>query len=252
VNTKVNIFVVEPGELRMFNKFNLYVMDAWGDVDLPAKENKGDKPLVLAWHGVLPGLQFTDIEFVPKSLKESIKSILNMTRAQYIALGDIHRPIKIHKRCWYPGPPMQKTYADIDNVLIVEISKKNFSVDTRNLPFPKKITLDIKFEEGVDNEDTLIAYIKKNAPAKSLLRIRFELPLTVWGSINKPYIKKELSKRFSEIVLENDPIVDVRTRKAVEKISKAKSILEELDIALKSEPVGLNVNKLRKVCKRYI
>jgi DNA repair exonuclease SbcCD nuclease subunit len=251
-NYKVHIQVVEPGTFISLRGINVFAMQEWGDIELARKENTGKKPLVIAWHGTVPGLQFSNITHVPKGTVKSIKKILSKANAQYIALGDIHRPIKLHPRCWYPGPPVQKAYSDKDGVLLVALNLEKIKVKKYRLPLPKKITLDVTFEEGVDSEETMIEFIKDNIPANNFLKLKFELPLKVWGSLNQKYVKSALEDHCLEIKLENDPIPDVRARKSIEKVSKAKSLQQEIDIVLDEEDFGLNKKKLRAVCRNYL
>ena len=251
-NYKVNIHVVEPGTYTTFKKMNLFAMPAWGDIKLAIKENRKKKPLVIAWHGTVPGIQFADTLRVSKEAGKSIKKILSKTSAQYIALGDIHQPIKLHSRCWYPGPPVQKAYSDKDGVLLIAMNLERIKVKKYRLPLPKKITLEVEFEEGVDSEATMIEFIKDNIPANNFLKLKFELPLNVWGSLNKTYVKESLKNHCLELKLENDPIPDIRTRKSIEKVSKAKSLQQEMDIVIKEEDLGLDKKKLRKICNRYL
>jgi DNA repair exonuclease SbcCD nuclease subunit len=189
---------------------------------------------------------------VPKDTYKSIKKILSKTNAQYIALGDIHQPIRLHPRCWYPGPPVQKAYSDRDGVLLVAMNLEKIKVKKYRLPLPKKITLEVEFEEGVDSEETMIEFIKDNVSANNFLKLKFELPLKVWGSINQKYVREALQEHCLEIKLENDPIPDVRTRKSIEKVSKAKSLQQEADVVIEEEDFGLDKKKLRKVCREYL
>lgn len=251
-NYKVNIQIVEPGQYSTFKKLSVFGMQEWGNIDLAIRENDGTKPLVIAWHGIVPGLQFSKNINIPKETIKSVKKILLKANAQYIALGDIHRPIKLHDRCWYSGPPVQKAYSDIDGVLLVTLNHRKITVKKYQLPLPKKITLEVTFEEGVDSEETIIEFIKKKVPEGNFLKLKFELPLKLWGSINQKYIKETLQDYCLEIKLENDPIPDTPTRKSIEKMSKAKSLRQELDIILDEENFGLDKDILRKICRKYL
>jgi len=251
-NYKVNIQIVEPGEYSTFNKLSVFAMDEWGDVALAAKENDGIKPLVIAWHGTVPGLQFSNISHVPKETYKSIKKILAKANAQYIALGDIHQPMQLHPRCWYSGPPVQKAYSDKDGVLIVTMNTEKIKVNKYRLPLPKKITLEVEFKEGVDSEETMIEFIKNNVPANNFLKLKFELQLKVWGSLNQKYVKESLQDHCLELKLENDPIPDVRTRKSIDRVAKAQSLQQEIDIVLDEEDFGLDKQQLKQTCRKYI
>ena len=251
-NYKGNIYVIEPGEYRSFKNLSVFAMSKWEDIDVAVAANDGKKPLVIAWHGTVPGIQFTNVTHVPKETIKSIKKILAKTNAQYIALGDIHQPIKLHPRCWYPGPPVQKAYSDEDGVLLVAMNLEKTKVKKYKLPLPKKITLEVEFEEGVDSEETMIEFIRDNIPAGNFLKLKFELPLNLWGSINRKYVREALKDHCLEIKLENDPIPDVRTRKSIEKVSKAKSLQQEVDVVIDEEDLGLNKKKLRKICRKYL
>ena len=52
--------------------------------------------------------------------------------------------------------------------------------------------------------------------------------------------------------MENDPIPDAHIRKSIEKVSKAKSLQQEIDIVLDEENYGLDKDKLRKTCRKYL
>jgi len=251
-NYRVNIQVVEPGSYMTFPGLSIYTMNDWGDVTLAAKENAGKKPLVLVWHGVVPGMQFTDITHVPVETKKEIKQILKRANAQYLALGDIHRPIQLHKRCWYPGPPVQKSYADIDCVLAVTATLSSVSVEQYRLPLPKKITLDLEFTEGEDTEESIIEFVKDTVPSGNFVKLKFELPLSSWSALNKKRIQEGLRKHTHEVKLANDPIAEHRPRKLAEKIAKAKSMKHEVAVIIKEEEFGLDKKKLKKVCDRYV
>ena len=254
VPDRCTIHVVEPGEYKNFYKeFDLYVMPAWNNFDFTTiRKTRTNVPLVLAWHGLVPGLDFADITTTPKSVIKSIHTLLQKTGASYIALGDIHRCMRLTEKCWYPGPPIQKTYADEPGVLIVNIDHENTSVSKYQLKLPRKVTLTVSFEEGKDSEDLVIEKIKEEIPAGNLVKLQFKLPLSLWSSLDKKYMEKELKDHCFELKLENDPIPEYRTRKAVEKVSKAKNLLEELSIILEEGDFGLDIEKLKETCLNYL
>ena len=238
--------------MSFYNEFDLYVIPDWCNVDTKLIQKKRtDVPLILAWHGLVPGLDFADITKTPKSVVKAIHKLLQDTGARYIALGDIHRCMRLTKDCWYSGPPVQKTYADEPGVLIVNIGDET-QVIKYQLNLPRKMTLLVAFEEGKDSEDSVIEIIKKEIPAGNLVKLQFKLPLSTWSSLDKRYIEKELSDHCFELKLENDPIPEYRTRKAIEKVSKAHNLLEELSIILKEEDFGLDIEKLKETCLGYL
>jgi DNA repair exonuclease SbcCD nuclease subunit len=251
-NYKINIHIVEPGEYRAFKEMDLFAMPDWSSIDLAVKERNRTKPLILAWHGLVPNMQFTNLTHVPKQVVQSIKKILTETNSQYIALGDIHQPIRLHKRCWYPGPPMQKTYADIDNVLCVTLGMHHIKVKQCTLPLPKKLTLAVTFDEGKDSEESIIDFVRNNTPEKNFVKLKFELPLKVWGTLNRTYIKTALQDHCLEIKLENDPIPETHVRKSIDKISRADSLQQEFEIIMNEEHFGLDKDNLRKISRRYL
>lgn len=251
-NYRINIQVVEPGTYMTFPGLSVYTMQDWGDIALAARENDGSKPLVLVWHGIVPGLQFSDITKVPTESTKEIGEMLRKANAQYLALGDIHRPIKLHKRCWYPGPPVQKSYADKDCVLYVTVTLSSIIVKKHRLPLPKKITIPLEFVEGRDTEEGIIEFVKENVPSGNFLKLKFELPLSSWSALNKKRIQEGLRKHLRELKLDNDPISEQRPRKIAARVAKAKSIKQELNIVIEEEEFGLDKKKLKKVCNRYV
>ena len=248
---KVDIHVLEPGQFFAFKDFDLAVMWEWGVLDPEVTATSG-RPLVLAWHDMIPGMDFKDLSKQPPGVEEEIAALLKRTGASYIALGDIHRCMRIAKKCWYSGPPVQKSYVDEDGLLVVSIDKNIVKVKRHRLVLPKKINVAVTFKEGVDTERSVIDFIKKTFPAGNLVKLKFTLPLSVWSSLNQPYIKKELGEHCLEVVLENDPIPECAPRKSIEKVAKAKNLSEELSIILDDDDFGLDRQKLEKTCRNYL
>lgn len=249
---RININLVEPGMYHAFEDFDLFVMPSWGDTELAAKEKNKEKPLLLAWHGVVPGLTFTDPDRVSLGVKNDIKKILRDTGAEYIALGDIHRTFKLHARCYYCGPPIQKTYADKDGLLVLELSTEKFSLNKIRLALPKRKTIWVDFKEGKNSEQDIIDFVKKKVAKKTFLKLKFEIPNRVFSSINKRYIEESLKDHLSEIKLENDPLPEIRKRKNIERMYQAKTMREEVSLVIEMEDTGLRKDKIQKTCERYI
>jgi DNA repair exonuclease SbcCD nuclease subunit len=243
-----NIYVLSPGDYLSLPNLDVYVMKEWGEIRYARK----NKPLVLTWHGLVPGMSFSKLKDIPEATQKYIVRMLNESGAKYIALGDIHRCMKVGKRCWYSGPPVQKAYSDKDGVLIVKIIPKKIKIKKHRLNLPKKITLEIDFEEGKSSEESLIEFVKEKVPVNQLLKLKFELPLSTWSSLDRVYIEKALQEHCLELKLENNPIPEVRARRSIDKMSKAKTIEEEIGIILKEEDFGLRKKKLKKICLRYV
>lgn len=243
-----NFQVAEPGQTVSAEGFDLYVLRHWNDVSVRAK----DKPLVLAWHGTVPGLNLARPKDVPSSVKSSAASLLNRTGAAYIALGDIHRCVRISDRCWYPGPPVQKTYVDKDGVLVVDVEPGEAAVTQHRLKLPKKMSISVTFEDGKDTESSVIEFIKTKVPKNQLVKLKFSMPVSVWSSLNKAYIREHLEDYCYELILENDPVPEEHVRKSMAQFSKAKSLIDEVGVLVKDYGSLLDKDKLLRICTKYI
>jgi DNA repair exonuclease SbcCD nuclease subunit len=216
----------------------------WEQVEKTTSEEKID---IAAWHGTVPGISFD------KGFKYSddgkIDTFIKKIGCKYFALGDIHKHIQLHKRCWYPGALVQKTFGCESGLVLVEIEKDKISTTSVKLNLPEKKTINLSFDPGKDTEDSLIAFIKENIQEKSLVKLVFNLPNASWADVNKDKIKEEFKDYLSEIKLENNPIQIQNTRISSESIKKASSIEEELKIIIEdSDELELDKETLYGYC----
>jgi hypothetical protein len=161
--------------------------------------------------------------------------------------------MQLHERCWYPGAFVQKTYGCEEGIVLVEIDDTNGSVTTKSLHLnlPKKLNLSVTFKEGEDSEKDIVDFIRNNTEKDSLVRLVFQLPLSTYASLDKEYIKKEVSDHVTELKLDNDAVQEKRIRKNVEKMAKAKTLDEEFAITIETDDYGVEHVRLVKTCKRY-
>lgn len=206
---------------------------------------------VLAWHGTLPGFSCGKVD--GEASKELILGLLKRFKGHYLALGDIHKHIQLDERCWYPGPPVQKTFSDTSGVVLVEIQGDSIKTTSMDLGLPKKITMQVDFSEGKDSEASVIAGVKEELPTGSLVKLKFSLPVKVWAAIDKARIKVELEKgHLLELRLENDPVDEQRNRVGMKEISEAKTVEDEIKTIIAVDSYGLDSAKLMKTCLKYI
>lgn len=206
---------------------------------------------VLAWHGMLPGFDVGG-----GTEDEAIKAVMGLLKAyhgKYLALGDIHKHVQINNRCWYPGPPVQKTFSDTCGVVIVELAENNdIKTTSMSLGLPKKITLDISFEEGKDSEQSLVEFVKEEVNPGQFLKLKFHLSVKVWSGLNKKTVQDGLKDYTLSVKLENDPIDEQRDRQGLREMAKAKTVEEEISTVLEMESYGLDKEKLKKTCYKYL
>jgi len=243
------LYVARPGQFLQLDDFNLFVMPEWKELSKDIKHN--GKPLVLAWHGTVPGMVYNRLDKLPKNIDEEVAGLLKQAGACYVALGDIHRCMRLTNACWYSGPPVQKAYDDLDGILVVDLAAK-VKVTKHQLSLPRKICLRLEFTEGKDTEQSIVDFVKENVAKNNLVKLKFEMPLSNWVALNRKYIKSSLEQLYKEILLENDPIPEIRTRAAIKKVSEAKSLDEELSIIVEEEDFGLDKGKLKKICTGYL
>lgn len=245
-----NFFVLEPGEKENVGGLAVYVMRTWDDI--PKKGSGQGFPFVLMWHGMVPGLAVTDLSEMTSIAKKNVDELLKVTGADYLALGDIHQHRQLHDRCWYPGPPIQKTFADTAGAVVVTIDDGKVTTKSVELPLPKRITYDYEFNTGVDSEETIIEDVLESVPPGNLIKLKFQLPLSVWANIDTQRIKDRLSGHYLEVALQNDALPEKRLGKELETFKKATSRLDELKTIIRIMDTDLDKKKLFKLCRRYV
>lgn len=237
-----NVRVCETGIYDLGDFILAALPDAWGVLPDGIASIKGEKPLICAWHGSLLNMDW----------RSEINTLLGKTGADYLALGDIHRPIQLLSRCWYPGALTQKTYACEDGYVFVEIDGKKIKTTLRHLNLPKRINLCVVFYSKKDTAESVIDTVRNGVPKGNLVRLRFQLPLAVWAALNKRKIHEELSKDYLEVKLHNDPILEEVTREGAKKLEGSKDINEEIKIVVDNEETALDKQRLLVLLKKYL
>jgi len=208
-----------------------------------------DKVDVAAWHGTVPGISF--VNGVEYHKDGQIDAFIKRSGCKYFALGDIHKHLRLHDRCWYPGALVQKTYGCESGMVAVTVDGKKVTTDSVKLDLPEKINLNVTFEVGVDSERSIIDFVKQNVKEASLVRLIFNLPLDVWAGLNKDFIKKELVE-FTEVKLDNIPRESTLKRENAETMKVCNSLEEELKMLIDQEKLDINKEELLKVCREYL
>lgn len=242
---KLAVHVIEPGGTLESDEF---IIKALVSLDERSKI-KTKKPVVLVWHGTPPGLKIAGNNITIEDNRQ-IAEAIDYYEAEYFALGDIHRPMKLHDRCWYSGPPVQKMYTDKDSVLIVTLD--NFSVEKYRLPLPKKISIEVESDSDIVTEDQIIKFVHGAVERGNLIKIKMELPSASWVMLDRERIREELQADYLEVVLENSPITVKTKRAATAQIASAKTVEEEMHAVIKAENFNVNKTKLLETCRRYI
>jgi len=197
-------------------------------------------PNILCWHGMLPG---TTAAGVSDRTRKLVKRLLKKSNADYFALGDIHKPIRITKNCWYPGALIQKTYACEDGFIVVDGNSSKLV----HLDVPKKITLNIELDEQDfvgDPEQNIIDVVRSSIADNVLLKLKFNLPVSVWASLNKKKIRDAFSDLI-EIKLHNSPVLMMSKKKSSVKLT---SIKDEIKFVINENDFDLNKDRLTKLC----
>lgn len=242
---RLKVHVLEPGETIKFEDVSFKALKDLQDGDVPNAKT----PMILAWHGTPPGIKFIGGKINVEE-NAAIQSVIKKYKPAYFALGDLHRPIKLAEKCYYSGPPVQKTYADKDGIIIYDTETEE--VEKYRLPLPKKETINVASDSSIISDQSLIELAKNNAKEGNLVKIKCSVPVATWTALDQAHIKEELKKHFLDVILENDPIIISRSRKSIEQVSKAKTMEDELEIILEEEDLKLNRDKLRSLCKKYL
>ena len=243
-DNKLEVHVLEPGELVEFEDVTFKALKDLQDEDVPDTKND----LILAWHGTPFGIRFLGGKIVIEE-NQAIETIIKNYKPAYFALGDLHRPIKLSKKCYYSGPPVQKTYADKDGIIIYDTDTEE--VKKYRLPLPKKETILVSSDSDIISDQGLINLVKTNIKEGNLVKVKCSVSNSTWTALNQAYIKEELKSHCLDVILENDPIVITRNRKSMEQVSKATSMEDELEIILEDEELKLDKARLKEICKKY-
>lgn len=231
---------------RGIYKFLVVVDDDWETLKNYPLDQKID---ITAWHGTVPGISFKKtVEF---NSDGQIDTFIKRSGCKYLALGDIHKHLQLHDRCWYPGALVQKTYGCESGMVGVTIDGKKITTESFKLDLPEKKNFNLSFEIGKDSEESIITFVRENIKDNSLVRLIFNLPLEEWSTINREQIKKELCD-FEEVKLNNIPPTELMKRINSEGIKKAPSIEDEVKIIIDQEQMDVNKDELLTVCKEFL
>lgn len=234
------------GKSRTVYKLLVVVDDNWDVIKDYTLDQKVD---IVAWHGTVPGISFKkDVEFKSDG---QIDTFIKRSGCKYFALGDIHKHLQLHRRCWYPGALVQKTYGCESGMVGVTLDGNKITTESFKLDLPEKKNFNLSFEVGKDSEDSVISFVKENIKENSLVRLIFNLPLNTWSTLNREYIKKELGS-FDDIKLDNIPPTELNKRANSEVVKKAPTIEEEVKLIIEQEQMDVNKDELLKVCKEFL
>ena len=262
-----NVTVCEPGTYTRLNSdFGLVVLPGSAKRNNSGKDihtlkcdkfsiKKGEA-LVLSWHGIFPGLTYSGE--MSKQAKVHATELLDNWNAQYIALGDIHRPITILNNCRYPGSLVQKTYKCQDGLLLVDIdSNGKVTAEPLQLDLPKKETVIVEFEqEDFDSEKNLetevINLVTATVSKGNLVKIKFELPASIWSSLDLSRMQRRLLRDYAEVKFENDLVPEEKSDERMNRVREAKTVEEELEIIIKEDESDLDKKRLRETCLKHL
>lgn len=219
------------------------------NADLQCEEE--GKYKILVWHGIFPRLNIKNIQ-AEKSVKKAVADLLEKTGADYLALGDIHKCLQLHDRCWYPGALVQKTFACEDGLIHVELKQNQIKTTRYDLSLPKKVTYQVGYDEGMDTEQTVVSVIKKNVPSDQYIKLVFSLPVDHWATLDKRAILAGIQDYALGVKIVNEAPHEELRRENLSKIKKAKTIEEELAVIIEEDSYGLPSDKLLHFCKRYL
>jgi DNA repair exonuclease SbcCD nuclease subunit len=253
----LNIHVLEPGHIVIGDEIIFSCLSALKMYEVPPADKK--KKHVMVWHGTVPGLNYTTVH-VPDATKESIESIIKASKANYLALGDIHKHKKVTDKCWYPGPPVQKTYTDTCGLLCVDLDEN--TVTSHKLDLPQRVVVNIEWTDRLEKsgkkskafmtETNVVDLVKQAVDPGNFVKIKFELPLSVWREINQTMIREMLADYCLEVRLDNVPIPEKKDIEYQVEMKKAKTIPEELDVIIDKEDFGVNKKALKNFFKKYV
>lgn len=240
-----NTYVIEPGRYITFKSAVFWALDEWDDIKtVQAPKDKG-KPTIALWHGIIPGLNIKNLGYDQEKEKEHDR-FLAKAGVAYVALGDIHKQFKVHERCYYSGALTQTSYVDDLGALAVCVDGDAIEIEPLKLDLPKKISIAVDYKEGTHTEEDIITCVKNNVNSSNLVKVKFNLPLELYSAVNKTYIEEQLKKYCVSITFDNDPITTQRSRKGMDKMTKATTFEQEVDIVLAEEDFDLDKKVLKK------
>lgn len=254
-----NVFVLEPGE----------ELTLWDDTDeavsIKAVEKwesfssclRGVHPTIGCFHGIVPGLNIRDLEGKQQDACRSAATALDRSQVDYLALGDIHKHLRLNERCWYPGPLLDKTYTDTHGIVVVDISNDTCYVSGKRMDIPSKLNYRIDFDPTLHTEKSLVRSVKSGVEKGNFVKLNFNLPISTYNSIDQQAIRDMLADHYLEVRFNNVPVLEDRTRKEAGQLKKAKTIEDEIEIVvdthLRNNPNrSLKKDKLIELCQKFV
>ena len=143
----------------------------------------------------------------------------------------------------------QKTYTCKAGARVVNTEtgeSEGFTLD-----LPSRIELNIKYDVTKDTEDKLCRNIKKKIPQKSLLKLKFRMPLSKWSLIDKRKLFESLRSSYLEVRMVNDPVPErTSKRTGIDRFAKAASVEDEIKTILETDKYE-NKDTILSKCLEY-
>jgi DNA repair exonuclease SbcCD nuclease subunit len=246
-----NVKVLEPGRYFAHPDAVFWALDEWQDLENVEAPKKNGLPVIALWHGIVPGINIKNCTLNPERQRELAEKIA-LSGVHYVALGDIHKQWKIHDRCYYSGCLTQTSYVDDLGALFIDVNKQHIQVDAIDLRLPKKLNYAVQFTDGEDSEEEIINFVLANAPAGNLVKLKFNLAVEIYASINKQQVRERLKGHCLTVEFDNDPVTTNRARTNIDKVAKAKTLAQEIDAILDTEELDMDRDKVKKLVLEII
>lgn len=248
-----NVSVVGPNKAYMDDELIVFAVDQWEDLlnidaTLTKLKNHDLDNLykIGVWHGIVPGIDIRTLNTKNRTLGKQIKKVLR--HLDYIALGDIHKRLSLDPHCRYSGALYQKTYADEAGVVLVSDVGTPGYLD---LGLPRRVTAEVDIS-GEYSEEDLVDNLRSFGNEGDLLKVKFQLPASVWTPLDKQYIRNELLGTYAEVKLDNDLVPERDRRKNLDKIEKANTIMDEIAAVIEAEDFGVDDDRLLEFCAEIV
>ena len=240
-----HVHVLTPGKVVTIKDVSFVAADTWEGIYKLDRNEYPSGYLVALWHGIAPSIVLKDLSGSATPLVKAPKNV------DYIALGDIHKRWRLSDNCAYPGSLYQKTYSDEAGVVRVRLGATT-SVRHLHLTLPAKVMFEASFENGKDTEADIVQQVKNSICAGNIVKLRFHLPPSIFGAMNKQMIKDSLTDYCLLIELENNPMTEARNRQDSGKVAKADTLADELSIVLNSMELDVDKEKLLKKVEEIV
>lgn len=238
-----NVHLIELGGSFTYGDVSFLSLENLKLTDEQEKE-KGKNYIVGIYHAPVPGLDLTKLE-PNEEMNNRISTFMEENNLDYLALGDIHKTMKVANNAYYPGPPYQKKYGEEDGYIILDTEENTVSIG--KLDLPKRVTLSLEYTTG----KKLVKEVKSLVEPGSLVRVLFSEPMEVWTGVKKNKIIEELKKTYNEIKLENRPPLTISDRGEFE--TKVSSFSEEIEVVIADMKLSKkDKEKVKKLCLEFI